>query len=102
MSGLKLFNVSLRITGLWWTVLGGIALLGGVVGCVRWAVGVKTAPIETAITQTVVGGVATAFGIAFLRARPYRPDLDDEAFLGVFKRRPASSEPRKWWTGDRK
>ena len=95
----RLFNVFHRIMGLWFTVLGGATLLAGIVGCVRWAIGAKTVPIEAAVTQTAVAGIVTTFGIAFLRVRPYRTGLGDEALLGVFTRRPAPTEPRKWWTG---
>ena len=40
-------------------------------------------------------------GYAFLRVRPYRPDLGDVEYLAdPFGSRGNSRAPRHWWTGD--
>jgi hypothetical protein len=40
--------------------------------------------------------------VAFLRVRPFRPDLGDRPFHLASERRSPRREPRKWWTGDPK
>ena len=92
----RIRNVFTRIVGIWWAVLSGIALFAGIVGSIRWLAGYDV-PIQMALTQTAVTAVTFSVGVACLRVRPYRPDLGDRPFKGVFTQ---PSEPRKWWTGD--
>lgn len=51
----------------------------------------------------VAGILALMLGVGILRARPYRPDLGDAAYLvdplGV---KVQQALPRSWWTGDSK
>ena len=99
---LRRFNVCARIVGICWTVLSGIALFAGIVGITRWVAGYEV-PIESALNQTAFTGATFIAGVAFLRVRPYRPDVGDEALLGLFRRRKQAGDgPRSWWTGDPK
>src|SRR4051812_2444544 len=76
----RTFNVSARLFGL-------VALLVGVGFVVSG--------------EFLVGPFALALAGAFLRVRPYRPDLGDSSYLfDPFGSRGNSQAARRWWTGD--
>jgi hypothetical protein len=103
MAGLKTiycrsFNVGVRLLGLWWSFVGVFAVFVGILWNVRGPASPEDS--DVALFLPVVGALLLAAGVAFLRVRPYRPDLGDEPFSGASKGRSALKEPRKWWTGD--
>jgi hypothetical protein len=104
----KLFNIVMRLAGLFTTLSGGVFLTWSVLLIVR-------APIVVRVQGTLADPNLAApllfaavwfsiLGVGILRAPTYRPDLGDADRLvdpvGVKLRR-VFPPSRSWWTGDR-
>jgi hypothetical protein len=105
----RVFNVAMRVVGLWWT-FGGLVVLG-------WALYFVFHPADLPLERTIsgspsidfsiIGALVTSLGLYGVIRRPYRPDLGDTFFRGSrqsgFPWLPPvvpPSGPRSWWTGE--
>ena len=75
---LRIFNVLARLLGLGSCLVGLVGLVSALLEL--WA---GRNPLPEFVIAILVSGI----GIAFLRVRPYRPDLK-------------GLQPRGWWTGE--
>jgi hypothetical protein len=104
----KLFNIVMRLAGLFTTLSGAVFLTWSVLLIVRapivvWAQGTLADP-NLAAPLLFAAVWFSILGVGILRAPPYRPDLGDADRLvdpAGFKLRRFFSPSRSWWTGDR-
>ena len=100
----RIYNVLRRLIGLWFCLIGFLALLSPM-----WQrLGLMDGPPMTGgeiITGTVVWGFGIVFGLFLCRRLPFRPDLGDWLWHDYFiagRVRPSKAErqARSWWTGN--
>jgi hypothetical protein len=104
----KLFNIVMRLAGLFTILAGAVFLSWSILLIVRapilaWAHGVLADP-DLAAPLLFAAVWFSIVGVGILRAPAYRPDLGDADRLVDplgFKLRRVFPPSRSWWTGDR-
>ena len=85
----RMFNVSMRLVGMWF-VLGGAGFLARalVYKFAPASAGIPTLSGSPAVDFAAAGLIALVIGVVSLKVRPYRPDLSK------------SAARLNWWNGD--
>jgi hypothetical protein len=102
----RLVTIMLRLFGIVASLLGMASCVYGISLVLRpastvYVEGIPTSDLGPKLMFLVVGPVFVAIGVAFMRVRPYRPDLGDVSYLvDPFGARGNALGPRRWWTGD--
>jgi hypothetical protein len=105
MGHARFMNVFRRVAALWFVSLGSLA----VIVSLAWIVwpglfpDEPPAPVWGQLTYALLFGLVVAFGVHWMRAPTYRPDLGDTMRLMGTEPWPeelARRHGRSWWTGD--
>jgi hypothetical protein len=84
----RIFNVLLRIMGIWWFIGGTVFVLCGVYYTFTPAPKNAVFIFGPSVDYTVIGVIVVLAAVFMLRVKPYRPDL------GI------ATSSRRWLTGD--
>ena len=99
----SLFNVLVRVMGIWFGGAGVVALASGVFYVLNplKTVNRSEGPVGAVIACFVLGVLLALFSVVLLRVRPYRPDLHHATSNVASRDGPGTltTSTRSWWTG---
>jgi len=85
----RAMNVFARVVGIWWLAAGIFFILLSIYYMFALAPPGVDYFLNPSIDYGMSGALVAVIGVAFLRIKPYRPDLE------------RIEDPCSWWTGDK-